>query len=70
MWSTKPIEIVAGESTQVSFRFDIPKVIYEKVYATAIGEDTGIIETCEFNDFLGLCWSAKQESNLRPFHPE
>ena len=49
MWSTKPIEIAAGESTQVSFRFDIPKDIYEKVYATASGEDTGIIETCEFN---------------------
>lgn len=49
MWSTKPVEIADGESTQVSFRFDIPKDVYEKVLATAKGEDTGIIETCEFN---------------------
>ena len=49
MWSTKPVEIAANESANVSFRFDIPRDVYEKVYATATGEDTGIIETCEFN---------------------
>lgn len=49
MWSTKPVEIAPGESTQTSFRFDIPKDVYDKVYETANGEDTGIIETCEFN---------------------
>ena len=49
MWSTKPVEIAPNESTNVSFRFDIPKEIYDKVYATAKGENTGIVETCEFN---------------------
>ena len=49
MWSTKPVEIAAGESTQVSFRFDIPKDVYDKIYATASGEDIGIVEKCEFN---------------------
>lgn len=49
MWSTKPVKIEPGKSTQVSFRFDIPKEIYDKVYATAKGEKTGIVETCEFN---------------------
>lgn len=48
MWSTKPVEIAVGESTNVSFRFDIPKDVYEKIYATANGNNTGIIETCEF----------------------
>lgn len=48
MWSTKPVEIAPGESANVSFRFDIPKDVYDKVYATATGEDTGIAETCEF----------------------
>lgn len=48
MWSTKPVEIDAGESANVSFRFDITKDVYEKIYAAAIGEDTEIIETCEF----------------------
>ena len=32
----------------MSLRFDIPKDVYEKMYATAMGEDTGIIETCQF----------------------
>ncbi len=49
MWSTKPVEIAAGEPTNVSFRFNIPKDVYDKIYATAIGKDTGIIETCKFN---------------------
>ena len=49
MWSTKPVEIAPGESANVSFRFDIPKDVYEMVYRTAIGEDTGISESCEFS---------------------
>ena len=48
MWSTEPVEIAAGESANVSFRFDIPKDVYEKIYAAAIGEETEITETCEF----------------------
>lgn len=48
MWSTKPVEIAAGESANVSFRFDIPKDVYEKIYAAALGEETEITETCEF----------------------
>lgn len=49
MWSTKPVEIKADESTNVSFRFDIPKDVYEKMYAAATGEKTEITETCEFD---------------------
>ena len=49
MWSTKPVEIAPGESTQVSFRFDIPKYVYDDMYAAAIGENDEILETCEFN---------------------
>lgn len=49
MWSTKPIEIAAGESANVSFRFDIPKDTYEKIYAALTGADTGIGMTCEFD---------------------
>lgn len=48
MWSTKPVEIAVGESTNVSFRFDIPKDVYKKICATAEGQNTGIKETCEF----------------------
>lgn len=49
MWSTKPVEIAAGQSTNVSFRFDIPKEVYDKVFATASGTNTGIREICEFS---------------------
>lgn len=49
MWSTNPVEIAAGESANVSFRFDIPKGVYEKMYATAMGENPGITETCAFS---------------------
>ena len=49
MWSTKPTPIAAGESTMVSFRFDIPKSVYEKMAAAAKGEETGIEETCVFS---------------------
>ncbi len=49
MWSTKPAEVAADETVNVSFRFDIPKDVYEKIYKTAKGEDTGIQETCEFS---------------------
>ena len=56
MWSTKPVEIAAGESANVSFRFDIPEDVYEKMYLTAAGEDTGIIETCEFNFGDGITY--------------
>lgn len=48
MWSTKPVEIAVGDSANVSFRFDIPKDIYEKLYAVVTGADTGISATCEF----------------------
>lgn len=47
MWSTNPVEIPVGEIANVSFRFNIPKDVYEKVYKTAIGEKTGIVEKCE-----------------------
>ncbi len=49
MWSTKPVEIAVGESTNVSFRFDIPEDVYEKMYETATSKNTKIKETCEFN---------------------
>ena len=49
MWSTKPVKIAVGESANVSFRFDIPKDFYEKLYATVTGVDTGINITCEFS---------------------
>ncbi len=49
MWSTKPVAIAAGEPTQISFRYDIPKDVYDKVYAAATGEKTDIVETCEFH---------------------
>ena len=49
MWSTKPVEIAPGESANVSFRFDIPKELYEQMYAAAIGENDDVLETCEFN---------------------
>ena len=48
LWSVKPVKVAAGESVSVSFRFDIPKDVYEKVYATAVGEPTGIWELCVF----------------------
>lgn len=53
MWSTKPALIAAGESANVSFRFDIPKEVYEKIYATAEGENTGITEICQFSAGTG-----------------
>ena len=60
MWSTKPAEIAAGESANVSFRFDIPKDVYDGIYATATGENSGIKEVCEFS-FGG---GTKYEVNL------
>ena len=49
MWSTKPVEIAAGESANVSFRFDIPKDVYEALYATLTGAETKFSMTCEFD---------------------
>lgn len=49
MWSTKPVEIPAGESANVSFRFDIPLDVYEKLYAAVTGQNNGSMTTCEFN---------------------
>lgn len=49
MWSTKPVEIAVGEAANVSFRFDIPKYVYEKLYAAVTGEDNGVTAICEFD---------------------
>lgn len=46
MWSAKPVEIPVGDSANVSFRFDIPREVYEKVYAEATEGETGITELC------------------------
>lgn len=48
MWSAKPVEIPVGDSANVSFRFDIPREVYEKVYAEATEGETGITELCRF----------------------
>lgn len=66
MWSTRPVEIDVGESANVSFRFDIPKDVYEKVYKTAIGEDTGITETCEFSFGDGTTYVIDLTETLTP----
>ena len=46
MWSAKPVEIPVGDSANVSFRFDVPKQVYEKVFAEATQGETGITEMC------------------------
>lgn len=66
MWSTKPTEIDAGESANVSFRFDIPKDVYEKVYAAACGENTEITETCEFTFGDGITYVIDLSKALIP----
>lgn len=49
MWSTKPAEIAAGESANVSFRFDISQDVYKKMCAAANGDNTSFQEKCEFS---------------------
>lgn len=66
MWSTKPVEIGAGESANVSFRFDVPKDVYDKLYARAIGEENGIVETCEFDFGDGTTFAVDLTQALIP----
>ena len=66
MWSTKPVEIASGESTNVSFRFDIPKEVYEKMLAAAKGEENGISETCTFDFGTGTTYVIDLKKSLIP----
>ena len=64
MWSTKPVEIAVGGSANVSFRFDIPKAVYDKIYETATGADTQITEICEFGFGDGTTYEVDLEKAL------